>query len=305
MPGRIIITGGSGFIGSALSKLLHNNGYSVIVLSRSAQSVVNEIDSGLKYVLWDGKTGNGWAEYAENAVAIVNLAGENIGALWTKNKKRAILESRINAGAAVIDALRRVKNKPKVLVQASGIGYYGNSGEKVVDESAPAGQGFLPGIAKLWEESVAEAQSLGVRLVIARIGLVLGDGGGFMERVLLPFRMYAGGHFGSGRQWMSWIHLQDVVGTIQFLIENPKAAHIFNICSPNPVDGKTFFKTLGEIMHRPSYLPIPAFALKMMMGDMAEEMILSGQRARPGRLLDLEYPFLYTKLQDAFKNILN
>ncbi len=306
MSGRIIIPGGAGFIGRSLSQHLHRAGYDVIVLTRRLAPGEEHRDDHFTFAGWDGESIDGWGKHTEEAFAIINLSGENIGSgLWTKQKRKKVIGSRISAGKAITDAIGICEIKPKVVIQVSGIGYYGDGGNNLLDESSGPGSGFLVEVAGQWEQSVKKVEELGVRLVTTRLGVVLGKDGGFLSRVILPFRFFLGGHLGSGEQWISWIHLSDVVRAIHFVLENEELNGVFNLCSPNPMKSRDFFRLLGQVIHRPSFMHIPSFALKLFMGQMAEELILSGQRAMPKRLLESEYGFLYPTLEPAFRNILN
>jgi len=200
--------------------------------------------------------------------------------------------------------VEKSKSKPNVVVQASGIGYYGNRGDEILDESSSPGSGFLVEVAKQWEKTTEKVKFLGVRHIIIRTGVVLGKDGGFLPRVLLPFRLFVGGHLGSGKQWIPWIHIQDEAKAIRFLIEKEDLKGVFNLTSPNPLVSKDFFKILGKVIKRPSWLHIPGFFLRLFLGQMAEELILSGQRALPKRLLESGYEFLYSDLESALKEIL-
>ena len=276
-----------------------------MALSRNPKRGGESLPPQVKIVNWDARTAEGWADLADGAYAIINLAGENIGSgRWTERKKRMILESRLTAGKAVIEAVEKLENKPKVVIQASGIGYYGDRGDEVLDEFSSPDSGFLTEVAKRWEESTKKVESFGVRHVIIRTGVVLGAGGGFLSRVLLPFRLFVGGRLGSGKQWIPWIHIDDEVGVIVFLMEKEKLQGVFNLTAPNPLTSEEFFRFLGKAMRRPSWLPVPNFVLRLLLGEMAQELILSGQRAMPKRLLDSGYDFLYPYAESALRQIL-
>jgi len=191
-----------------------------------------------------------------------------------------------------------------VIVQITGIGYYGDRGDELVDETSSYGQGFIVGVAREWEKSIKPIETLSVRLVILRTSVVLGKGGGLLSRVLLPFRFFIGGHLGNGKNWISWIHIKDWLEAIRFVLEKNNISGVLNLTSPNPHQSKDFYRTLGNVMKRPSWFPVPGFLLKLMLGDMAKELILSGQRAIPNRLLKLGFNFQYPNLKDAFQNIL-
>ncbi len=305
MTRRIIVTGGTGFIGQSLRSDLIDAGYEVIVLTRQAAGAKKIFDNKVIPVQWDGNSSAGWLEYAEGAHAIVNLAGENIGSgRWTKKKKQRILSSRIQAGLAVTEAIRMARNKPKVLIQASGIGIYGDRSDELIDESSSAGSGFMPDIAQQWEQSVKTIETSAVRVVYLRTGVVLGKGAEFLKRILLPFRFFVGGYLGSGDQWISWIHLQDEINAIRFLIEKEDLKGAFNLSAPNPVRFKDFSKILSKIISRPSWFHVPGFLLKIVLGEMADGLILSGQRAIPKKLLNAGFEFRFPALEPALADIL-
>jgi uncharacterized protein (TIGR01777 family) len=303
---KIIITGATGFIGRALSAGLLEAGYHVVALSRNADRGREILGGGVVVVEWDGKSSQGWKELANGAYGIVNLVGENISnGRWTQKKKQRILQSRLDAGKAVVEAVAEAKKKPRVVIQSSGIGYYGSTSDEMIDESSPPGKGFLVEVADQWEASSKQVESLGTRHVIIRTGVVLGSEGGAFPRLLTPFRFFVGGPLGSGKQWLPWIHLHDEVKAIRFLMEKEDLNGPFNLCAPEPITMKEFSQTLGKIMRRPSWLPIPGLMLRLLFGQMAEEALLSGQRALPRRLLDGGYRFKYPNLNPALEEILS
>ena len=306
MSKTVIISGATGFIGTVLVQKLVEKNYAVVVLSRNPGKAVALRNSGAEVVAWDGQTAQGWGNYAAGAYGIINLAGENIAAgRWTPARKTAILQSRLAAGRALTEAVEKAAQKPRAVIQASGIGYYGNRGDEVLDEASTAGSGFLSDVALQWEKSTGPVEALGVRRAIIRTGIVLGRKGGFLSRVLLPFRLFTGGYMGSGRQWLSWVHMEDEVGAICFLLEREDARGAFNLSSPQPLTAKDFFAEVGRALDRPSWLPVPGYALRMLLGEMAEELILSGQRALPARLLEAGYAFHYPLARGALQNILS
>lgn len=306
MGKKVIVTGGTGFIGKKLCRELTNSNYDVFVLTRNVQKAKKIFSDKVTPVQWDGKSSNGWIDYANGAYAIINLAGENIGSgRWTGKKKQKILISRLNAGKAIVEALTQAENKPKVLIQASGISIYGDRGDELLDESTSFGTGFLVEIGSQWEQSVKGIETMGVRIVYLRSGVVISKDGGFLSRVLLPFKFFIGGHFGTGQQWFPWIHIDDEVRVILFLLDREDLHGIFNLMAPNPLTSKDFFKTLGKVMKRPSWFHVPGFLLKIIFGEMANELILWGQRTMPKRLLDAGFEFNYPEAENALRQILN
>ncbi|MGB2696682.1 MAG: TIGR01777 family oxidoreductase [Candidatus Zixiibacteriota bacterium] len=303
---RVIITGATGFIGNALCRELIEGGYETVGLSRNPEMGKKLLPDQVKVVKWDTKSGQGWANYADGAYAIVNLAGENIASGgWTKERKKRILQSRLDAGRAVVEAVEKVKNKPSVIIQASGIGYYGDCGDQILDETSSPGSGFLVEVAKQWEKTTQKVESFGVRQVIIRTGVVLGKEEGFLTRVILPYRFFVGGHMGSGRQWVPWIHIEDEARAIRFLMEKKDLQGAFNLSSPHPLTSRDFSKVLGKVMKKPAWLPVPGFVLRLLLGEMASELILSGQRALPKKLLESGYEFIYPELEPALREILD
>jgi uncharacterized protein (TIGR01777 family) len=301
----VIITGATGFIGRALTRELVETGHEVIALSRNANKARELLGDKVTNVQWDGKSSQGWGKYAEGAGAIVNLAGESISAgRWTQSKKNGILQSRLDAGKAVVEAISQAKAKPNVVIQASGIGYYGSRSDELVDESSSPGKGFLAEVAQKWEASTKPVESMGVRHIVVRTGVVLGPDGGALPRLLTPFRLFVGGPLGSGRQYFPWIHLRDEARAIRFLIEQEKLQGAFNLAAPESLTQKEFCHILGQVLKRPSWFPVPGFALRLIFGEMAGEVLLSGQRAVPKRLLDAGYKFSFPDAESALQNLL-
>ena len=305
---RIIITGGTGLIGSELSKSLAADGHEVIVLSRNPEG--KPLPTGVRAEKWDGKTAVSWGHLADGADAIINLAGENIAgsgllpARWTKERKARILNSRLDAGNAVVEAVAAAKVKPKLVIQSSGIDYYGNVPDGVVTEDSPAGDdGFLAKVTVPWEDSTAAVEQEGVRRVIIRTGVVLDKEGGPLGTMLLPFKFFAGGPVGSGKQWLAWIHIQDVVSAIRFLLAHEAARGPYNLCAPEPVRYKDFSKLIGQTMGRPSVVPAPAFGMKLVLGE-AADLVLNGRCAKPKRLLDAGFTFAFPDAQSALQDLL-
>ncbi len=302
---RVIITGATGFIGKALCQELTEAEYEVVALSRNRETGTKILGEKVKVIQWDGKTAKGWGNLANGAYAVINLAGENISSgRWTDKRKKIILESRLNSGKAVVEAVKLCQVKPKVVIQASAIGYYGSHGEEIIDEDFPPGNGFLPEVAQQWELSTKAVELVGVRQIIIRTGIVLGKDGGAFPRLILPFRLFVGGRVGSGEQWFSWIYLKDEVKAIRFLMEKENIDGVFNLTAPGALKEKDFAKILGKVMRRPSWFPVPGFLLRLLFGEMAEGALLTGQRVFPKRLLAAGFKFQYAEAETALQEIL-
>ncbi|MEX2142953.1 MAG: TIGR01777 family oxidoreductase [Anaerolineales bacterium] len=305
---RVIITGGSGLIGRALSENLTKSGHEVIILSRQP-AAVPALPGGVRVLSWDASTAAGWATQADGADAIINLAGESLKgrrflpSRWTARRKQLIRQSRQDAGAAVVQAVREAKRKPKVVVQVSAVGYYGPRGTQTVDERAAAGEDFLASVCTAWEASTAGVEALGVRQVVARMGIPLTMQGGAFPLLVLPFRFFGGNTFGSGQQVYPWIHFEDAIAALLFLVENPKASGPYNLSAPNPVSNREFARTLGRTLRRPVWIPVPRFALQLALGEVST-VVMDGQRAVPARLLEAGFAFRYPDLQPALQDLL-
>jgi uncharacterized protein len=301
---RVIITGGSGLIGRGLARELGGAGHDVVVLTRDPDRA-GGLPAGVRAVRWDGKTALGWGSLLDGEAAIVHLAGESVAeGRWTAEKKRRIRDSRVVSGAAVMDAIRAAAVKPRVLIQASAVGYYGPRGDEVIPEDTPPGRDFLASVCQEWEASTAEAEALGVRRPVVRTGIVLARDGGALPAMSLPFKLMIGGPLGDGRQWFPWIHLDDEIGALRFLLERDDARGAFNLSAPNPVTNRALTRALAAALGRPGFLPAPAFALRLAVGEMAESL-LHGQRAVPSRLAELGYAFRWPELAPALRNLLD
>lgn len=305
---RVIIVGGSGLIGRGLTDSLAKDGHETIILSR-APGKVKGLPSGAKVVSWDGHSTRGWGELADGANAVVNMAGASIkgqGFLpgrWTAKRKQLIRQSRIDAGRAVAEAIKQTKVKPKVLIQASAVGYYGPRADELVTEDQPPGHDFLASVCVDWESSTAEVEAMGVRRAVVRTGLPLTLKGGAFPLLVLPFRLFAGNWFGSGKQYYPWIHFEDHIAALRFLIENPNAKGGFNLSAPNPVPNREFARMLGKVMRRPVWMPVPRFALELALGEVAT-VVLDGQRAMPQNLTNLGFKYKYPDLEPALHDLL-
>jgi uncharacterized protein (TIGR01777 family) len=301
---RVIIAGATGFIGQALCRALYRD-YELVVLTRDARRGGGVVKEYARVAEWDARTTSGWARQVEGAAAIVNLAGENLAeGRWTASRKTSILQSRTNSANAIMDAVEGARSKPGVVVQASAVGYYGSRGDEVLNEAAPSGTGLLADVCRRVEATAARAARQKVRHVELRTGLVLGRHGGALPSLMRPFQLFIGGRVGSGRQWVSWISLHDAVRAIRFLIENADARGPFNVTAPDPVTMRQFSQTLGQVLHRPAWAILPAFAARLAFGEMADEVLLASQRVGPKRLLEAGFKFDYPDLKAALEVVL-
>ncbi|MHC4203091.1 MAG: TIGR01777 family oxidoreductase [Planctomycetota bacterium] len=300
---RVVITGATGFIGRALCKALHKD-YEIVALTRDASRAGKTVGDWAKVIEWDGRTTGSWLQQADGAFAIINLAGENAASSrWNESKKASILHSRLDCTRAVIEAIKQVNKKPAVVIQTSAIGWYGTSLDETFDEDSPPGKGFLANVCRDIESRAEKIEKLGVRCAVIRTGVVLGPDGGALPKIIKPFRFFMGGYLGSGRQWFSWIHLDDEVAAIKFLMESDHLKGAFNLTAPQPVRMKEFSKILGKVIHRPCWFNAPAFAARLAFGEMADEMLLAGQKVMPKRLLNKGFDFKYTNVKQALIDI--
>ena len=299
---KIILAGGTGFIGKELVLSLYQKGHEIVQLTRKSPDEKSRL---VTQVQWDGKTLGPWAELLDGADAVINLCGEPIaGKRWSEPQKKIIVTSRLDTTRVIIDAISKSSRKPKVLINASGAGFYGNRPDEILTESAPPGKGFLPRTCIAWEEEAKRAESLGVRVVLLRIGMVLEKSGGALDKLIPPFHFFAGGPLGNGKQGMPWIHRADILGIIQFVLDHSEISGPVNLTAPEIITNEQFSQILGEVLHRPSWLRAPAWALKILLGKMAEELLLSGQRATPAKILGAGYQFQYPELKLALTDIL-
>ena len=297
---RVVVTGGTGFIGSKLCENLVAKGHEVVLFTRDASRSRDEVHPKVRVVSW--APGAAWESWVDGAGAIVNLAGENIAQRWTEAAKRRIVASRVDAAARICAAIERAAVKPSVLVNAAAVGYYGPCGDETVDENSPPGTDFLATTCVAWEAAAKKAEALGLRVALIRAGVVLGGGGGALAKMLPPFKAFAGGPIGSGKQWMSWIHRDDLVALFVFAIENANAHGPINGTAPNPVTMKEFAKALGHALHRPSLFPAPAAAVRLLLGEMAT-VVLDGQRVVPRKAEGLGFKFRFTEVDAALRDV--
>jgi uncharacterized protein len=295
---NILVTGASGLIGSALVSVLGAAGHDVIRLVRTQPK------PGEKAAHWDPLAGAIDVSGLQGVEAVVHLAGENIAERWTAAKKAKIRDSRVKGTQVLCEALTGLAPLPKVLVSASAIGYYGDRGAEVLTEDSAPGSGFLAEVCRAWEAATEPAQQRGIRVVRLRFGVVLSAAGGALAKMLPPFRLGLGGVLGSGRQYMSWIALDDVVAAIQHAIVTDPLQGSTNVVAPQPATNQEFTATLGKVLGRPTILPMPAFAARLMFGEMADELLLASARVQPAKLQASGYSFRYPELERAFRHVL-
>ncbi|MBH8555677.1 TIGR01777 family oxidoreductase [Nostocaceae cyanobacterium CENA357] len=304
---KLAITGATGFVGSRLVVRLHKEGNRVLVLTRNsafAQKVFpSEAFPNVEIITYTPTVSGSWQNVIAGCDGVVNLAGEPIAEeRWTPEHKRKILSSRQLGTQKIVEAIANANPKPSVLVNASAIGYYGTSEITTFDESSPSGSDFLAEVCQAWEAEARKVKDAGVRLVILRFGIVLGLGGA-LGKMIMPFRLFAGGPIGSGRQWFSWIHIDDLVNLILEALTKQEIEGVYNATAPNPVRMADLCQTLGQVMHRPSWLPVPAFALEALLGDGAI-VVLEGQKVLPKRTLESGFEYQYPNLQPTLKQII-
>ena len=294
----MVLAGATGFLGAPLARVLRADGHDVVVLTRQRRA-----ESGA--VRWqpDGGTGE-WAAAVDGADAVVNLAGEPIAARrWTAAQKQRIRQSRVLATRSLVAAIHKATRAPWLLVSGSGIGYYGARGSEIVTEESGPGSDFLAEVSRAWEVEATAAERAGTRVVLVRTGLVLERDGGALKEMIRPFKLFAGGPLGSGRQYMPWIHREDWIALVRFLLHHEGARGAVNAAAPAPVTNEEFTRALGRAMHRPAFLRAPAFALKLALGEMAVPLLLTGQRAVPARALAMGFAFKYPTLDEALSAI--
>ena len=294
---NLLITGGTGFIGSALCARLIKDNHNITVLSRTPEKITSPINAIA--------TIEQLTDEAEFDI-VINLAGEPIAnKRWSHQQKQRMLDSRLNTTQQLIALLTKVKNKPNLFISGSALGYYGTGKTNMpMDEKSAADRSFSSQLCQQWEAVARQAEALGIRTCLLRTGIVLGRGGGALSKMLLPFKMGLGGRIGDGKQWMSWIHLDDLVGIILYCIAHDTLFGAINGTSPNPVTNQTFTKTLGTVLNRPTIFAIPEIILKLLMGQMAEELLLSGKRVLPIKISAAGYNFQYENLEEALINLL-
>lgn len=315
---KIVIAGGSGFLGRPLASRLALGGHEVVILTRAV--ALGRAAGGLRYATWDpnsaapgsgrgdgfaeasgSSAGNWWADL-NGANAVVNLAGAGLAdERWTMARKAELWRSRIESTRSLVAGIRHVKHRPTLFVQQSAVGYYGSTGDAVIDEASGPGTDFLAKLCADWEAESLPSVELGCRRVVVRTGLALSADGGLLDRMLPPFRLFVGGPLSSGRQYMSWIHLHDWVSMVTWAIESADVNGVMNATAPKPVTNRAFSKSLGKAIHRPSLVPAPRFALRLLFGEMADAMLLTGQRVMPKKALEMKFGFRYPDVDLAMR----
>ncbi len=303
---NILIIGISGFIGRFVASHLMRAGYRVTGLSRSPESLPPRQFRGIDLKRWNGTSVDSLAGHIQNADVVINLAGENIGSgLWTRQKKAAILLSRVTVGEALTQAISQLPNNERpAIFQASAVGFYGSRGEEVLDERSPKGSGFLPNVVEKWEHTVDPLVELGLRVVFLRFGVVWAAHGGALPRMLMPFRIFLGGTLGDGSQFMPWIHYQDLARAIEFILQHEALDGVFDITSPNPIRNRAFAAIAGQLSRGPSWLRLPSWSLRLFLREAADEMVLSSQRVLPRRLMQEGFTFAYPDVKIAIQNLI-
>ena len=296
---QITLTGATGFIGKRLVEHLLQEGHSLHVLARRNP----HMDSRIHFAVWDALTAEAPVEVLQRADAVIHLAGEPVAQRWTGEAKDKIRRSRLDGTRRLIEGLSTISHRPSVLVCASAIGYYGDRADERLTETSPPGQGFLPDLCVEWEKTADLAEALGIRVVKLRIGIVLGKGGGALKQMLPPFKMGAGGRLGSGRQWMSWIHLDDLVDLMSFAATIGKLSGPVNAVAPNPETNAEFTKTLARTLRRPAFMPVPSFAVRALFGEMSE-IVLASQKVIPLAAMNAGFTYRYRLLAEALENLL-
>ncbi len=292
---KILITGATGFLGRRVCEVLSQAGHTIVALSRDPTKAKQRVPALTEAFRWEAL-----AEALKSCDAVVHLAGETVAGRWTDEKKKAIRDSRVLGTRNLVESLTKLDSRPKVLISASAIGYYGDRGEETLTEDSPPGSDFLAQVCQAWESEAARAENFGIRVVRLRIGLVLGPGGGALQALMPIFKLGLGGPLGSGRQFWSWVHRDDVAGAILFALERDDLRGPINVTAPQPVRQREFAQILGHVLRRPAILPAPAFALKLILGEFASEL-LSSKKVLPQRLQQQGYQFRFAELEPALR----
>jgi uncharacterized protein (TIGR01777 family) len=298
---KVLVTGGTGFVGGQLIPRLVQDGNEVTILTRSIKGT-EKTSPGVSFLQGDPTQKGTWQEAIKEHDVIINLAGASIFSKWTEEYKKVMRESRLSTTRNIVEGIDSSSGKKTTLFSTSAVGYYGFHGDEELFEDSPPGSDFLARMAVEWESEALKAREKGVRVVITRFGIVLGDKGGALSQMIPLFQKYLGGPIGSGNQWFSWIHIQDLVGGFVFLMKHPEISEAVNLCSPNPVRNRDLAKALGRTLHRPSLIPAPGFMIKLVLGEFGS-VILEGQRVIPKRLLESGFVYSYPEIDKAIQSI--
>jgi uncharacterized protein len=297
---QFLISGGTGFIGNYLCERLMKEGHYLTLITRSPEQYKEENSKNQRFISWDSDL----AQEMNRADVVINLVGENLfGKRWTDEVKKRLYNSRIDSTKMLVEAMKKAESPPELLVSASGVNYYGDSGDKLLDEDSEPGNDFLAKLCIDWEAEARKAEEAGVRVAIARLGIVLEEDGGMIEKMKLPFKLFVGGSLGSGKQYLSWIHMTDLCNALIFPVEESELSGPFNACSPNPVTMNEFVSAMGEVMNKPSFFKVPETGLKIALGE-ASTPILASLKVQPQKLQKLDFTFRYEDLEYALADIL-
>jgi len=296
---KILIAGGTGFLGRALTKSHLADGHQVYLLTRNSRI---KVPTGAHSILWDSKTTDGWGHLVNEMDVVIHLAGKSLASWpWTATTKRAFFDSRSQPGLALASAIEKATHRPRVFIQQSGIGHYGLQGD-LADESTPPGDDFFAQITVQWEDATKSVEALGVRRVVTRSAVVIARRGGLMPLMALPVQLFVGGPFGKGKHATQWIHIADWVGAVRFLMDNENARGAYNLIAPTPTSNAEFNRVLAKVIHRPYWFPIPAFLLRTFLGEMSV-IVLEGRFAQPKRLIEAGYRFQFSRPEEAFLDL--
>ena len=296
---KVLIAGGTGFMGKHLIDSLIADSHQVTVLSRNPGKTIG----GARVLAWDGQTPDGWGQVVDEMDAVINLSGLSLHSWpWTKRKKQRFHDSRVKPGLALAAAIKNATHRPGALLQISGINHYGLRGEGIADESIPPAEDYLAQLTVAWENATRSVEEVGVRHIVCRTAVVLADDAILMELMALPVRLYVGGPLGSGKQALPWIHIDDQIGAIRFLLENPEASGPYNLIAPQATTNAEFMRTLARVLRRPYWFPVPAFLMRLALGEMSL-LITEGRFSQPKRLLEQGYTFHFPQLETALKDI--
>lgn len=301
---RIVMTGATGFIGSRLVGRLAGRGDHVTALVRDVERARRQIPQAAAHLRWSsGSVSDEVAAALDGADAVINLAGATVGTRWSESQKKAILDSRIQGTRGIIEAIARTSTRPRALINASAVGYYGTSENKLFTEDSPAGGDFLAQVCKAWEAEAMKGEELGLRVALVRTGIVLDPSDGAMAKMLPPFKMFLGGPMASGRQWMSWIHIEDEIGIFLWALDNEEVSGPVNAAAPEALTSSEFSALLGKVLHRPSFFKVPKFMLDLILGE-GSLILVEGQRVLPERTEKLGYRFIHPKAEEAMRDLL-